>query len=259
MKQTFSATRLKSWITYKPTTSYPGDRCEERGALCRSRATPGTTSQSSSHGQKASPKNGSETNGANVNIESTLVKAHLALAGSDELVHAEILDHTAEDMPSSNHKMRKPVQKKAPHRSPMWQQHKPDPLHTTGVAGMAGGLPVHHWRARERAKKYGLKVQDLTVSTGAYENLWIRAHRLVANRTATEYLGLARCYIRRASEHRQEAGQLPGSPPLKRAASVSEVHRRHMQDPTRPPCRHGAFCSFCHLPHVDHQPKAQHP
>ena len=150
MKQTFSATCLKSWITYKPTTSYPGDRCEERGALCRSRATPGTTSQSSSHGQKASPKNGSETNGANVNIgfvqsthgkfaklrvsaetsaaafgwelhksdsalraESTLVKAHLALAGSDELVHAEILDHTAEDMPSSSHKMRKPVQKKA--------------------------------------------------------------------------------------------------------------------------------------------------
>ena len=49
--------------------------------------------------------------------ESTLVKAHLALAGSDELVRAEILDpnldHTAEDMPSSSHKMRKPVQKKA--------------------------------------------------------------------------------------------------------------------------------------------------
>ena len=91
--------------------------------------------------------------------ESTLVKAHLALAGSDELVRAEILDpnldHTAEDMPSSSHKMRKPVQKKVG-----WQRASPRILLQRGLVK----------QSREQTT---------------------RAHRLVANRTATEYLELA--------------------------------------------------------------------
>jgi len=44
------------------------------------------------------------------------------------------------------------------------------------------------WYKRELAKKFGLKVQDLYVEKHQGENLLIRAHRMVANRRATEYL-----------------------------------------------------------------------
>merc|ERR1740129_227371 len=63
---------------------------------------------------------------------------------------------------------------------------------------------IMNWYKRELAKKYGLKVQDLIVDKGGQENLVIRAHRLVANRTAAEFLELAAKEGRAVSEEEVE-------------------------------------------------------
>jgi len=60
------------------------------------------------------------------------------------------------------------------------------------------------WYKRELAKKFGLKVQDLHVPGGHGESLLIRAHRMVANRRATEYLEAAEKANQAVSEARVE-------------------------------------------------------